>query len=49
MVSWLALLRPAQWYGMNTVSGRIVRTTIARSVAVPRRDSTVVQSPSRMP
>ena len=34
IVSWLALLRPAQWYGMNTVSGRIVVTTDARKRAV---------------
>ena len=49
MVSWLALLRPAQWYGMNTVSGLIVRTTEARSVQSPRRLSTLTQSPSPMP
>jgi hypothetical protein len=27
LVSWLAALPPGQWYGMNTVSGRIVLTT----------------------
>src|SRR5687768_15498307 len=32
IVSWLALLGPAQWYGIKIVSGRIVVTTRARSV-----------------
>jgi hypothetical protein len=27
LVSWLAALLPGQWYGMNTVSGRMVVTT----------------------
>src|SRR5690606_24761542 len=32
LVSWLAARVPAQWYGMNTVSGRMVATTLAGSV-----------------
>ena len=35
--------------GMNTVSGRIVLTTCAGSVIVPRRDVTVTKSPSAIP
>ena len=49
IVSWLALLGPAQWYGMKIVSGRIVVTTRARSVQLPRRVSATIQSFSAMP
>ena len=49
LVSWFAALPPGQWYGMNTVSGRIVVTTFAGSVIVPRRDVTVTRSPSATP
>ena len=45
----LALRSPGQWYGMKTVSGRMVRTTIACSVIAPRRVVTVTQSPSAIP
>ena len=37
LVSWFAALPPGQWYGMNTVSGRIVFTTWAGRVMLPRR------------
>src|SRR5690606_4112602 len=49
IVSVLAATGEAQWYGMNTVSGRIVATTLAGSTDSPRRDSTRTLSPSRMP
>src|SRR5262249_20975242 len=49
MVTRLMLLAPAQWYGTNTVSGRIVVTTWHRTVSEPRRDSTVTQSPVAIP
>ena len=48
-VSLFALCSSAQWYGTNTVSGRIVFTTSARSVSSPRRDVIATQSPSTMP
>jgi len=37
IVNWFALFAPAQWYGMKIVSGRMVVTTCACSVIVPRR------------
>src|SRR5690606_12552283 len=40
LVSWLAARAPGQWYGMNTVSGRIVSTTWAGRVMDPRREVT---------
>src|SRR5690606_32644161 len=50
LVSWLAACRPGQWYGMNTVSGRMVSTTRAGSVIETRRDVTrtawLVMTPS---
>ena len=49
IVTRLTLLAPAQWYGTNTTSGRIVVTTWQRIVRLPRRISTVTQSPSAMP
>src|SRR5688572_9611158 len=48
-VSWLAARSPGQWYGMNTVSGRIVATTCAGRVMAPRREVTVTRSPSTTP
>src|SRR4051794_10753702 len=48
-VSTLALFGPAQWYGMNTVSGRMVVTTCARRVIAPRPVSHTAHSPSAMP
>ena len=38
LVSWLAACAPGQWYGMNTVSGRMVATTCAGRVMSPRRE-----------
>src|SRR5690606_36276841 len=49
LVSWLAARSPGQWYGMNTVSGRIDSTTRAGSVIDPRRDVTVTMSPVTTP
>ena len=40
---------PGQWYGMKTVSGRIVRTTSPGRPSAARRVVTVTQSPSSMP
>ena len=37
IVTRLTLFAPAQWYGTNTVSGRIVVTTWHRTVRLPRR------------
>ena len=48
-VSLLALLSHGQWYGMNTVSGRMVRTTIARRAISERRVVTATQSLSWIP
>src|SRR5690606_12004006 len=48
-VSWLADREPGQWYGMNTVSGRIVPTTLAGSSIDPRREVTRTMSPVVMP
>src|SRR5918995_664932 len=48
-VSWLAAWRPAQWYGMKIVSGRIVDTTFAGRIIVARRDVTRTTSPVAMP
>src|SRR5262249_8766760 len=53
--SWAAIVRvfalfaPGQWYGMKTVSGRIVFTTATGSVIAPRRVSAVAKSPSARP
>ena len=49
IVSWLPAIGGAQWYGTNTVSGRMVRTTRAASTVVPRRVVTRTASPSLMP
>src|SRR5262249_49851101 len=48
-VSWLAACAPGQWYGMKTVSGRIVSTTAAGNVIDPRRELTRTVSPFRTP
>src|SRR5690606_11245450 len=49
LVSWLAAFRPPQWYGTNTVSGRIVAVTRAGSSIEPRRLVTRTRSPSTTP
>src|SRR5262249_37373954 len=48
IVARFTLFAPAQWYGTNTTSGRIVATTWHRTVRLPRRLSTTTQSPSAM-
>ena len=43
LVNWFAAWSPAQWYGMKTVSGRIVSTTLAGRVIAPRRYPELVE------
>ena len=45
----MSRLAPTQWNGMKTVSGRIVVTTRAGAVIVPRRVDTRTDSPDAMP
>ena len=49
VVTRLALPSPAQWNGMNTVSGRALDVTCATATAVPRAERTSASSPSATP
>src|SRR6516165_61483 len=49
IVKLLAERSSGQWYGTNTVSGRIVFTICDRTTTLPRRLSTFTKSPSCIP